>query len=167
MSARRPPIPIWIWVAAIVAALACLTVVAAVFDLGPFREPELGQGEAIARGDDICRRAHEAFVDAQRVPPRTAGEAADLTRRLIDIAGDEADQLESLNGPPEFEASIDGYVAARRRGIEAMREGERAAEDRDAKGYSSAEAEVAATQHQRLRIARRIGFAVCSRPLSF
>ena len=46
-----------------------------------------------------------------------------------------------------------------------MRDGQAAAEDRDADAYEKAQAEVADSQRERHRIARRIGFAVCSRPL--
>ena len=154
-----------VWVVGIAAVLAVLALLAAVFNLGPFRETQLGSGEVIARGDEICRRAHEAFVEVQREVPRTAEEAADLTARLIDIAEDEAKELEALNGPEVFDAGIDEYLAARREGIDAMRAGREAAEQGDAQGYGESQDEVAATQRERHRIARGIGFSVCSRPL--
>jgi hypothetical protein len=147
------------------AVLALLAVLALVFDLGPFREPELMRSELIARGDEICSRAHEAFADLQRRAPATAGQAAELTDRLIDIASGEADQIAALNGPPDFDAEIDDYVAAREVGIDAMRAGGDAAAEHDSEGYARSQAEVADTQRERRRIARRIGFAVCSRPL--
>ncbi len=141
-----------------VAVLAVLGVLAAVFDLGPFKEAELTRGESIAKGDDICRRAHDAFVDLQTSPPRTASQAAELTGQLIDIASDEADAIGSLNGPPDFEAEVDEYVNAREDGIEAMRDGRAAAEDRDSAAYARSQEEVAASQRERERIARQIGF---------
>ena len=49
--------------------------------------------------------------------------------------------------------------------IVALRAGRQAAEDRDAKAYADSQAELAASQRDRQRIARQIGFAVCSRPL--
>ena len=164
MESRRPRGP-WAWVLAGAGALAALALLAAVLDLGPFRDPELSSGELLAQGDEICREAHEAFADLQRRPPRTAAEAAELTGRLIDIAGDEADELESLNGPPGFDAQVEEYVAARQDGIEAMVAGRAAAEDRDTEAYKEAQAQVADSQRERHRIARDIGFAVCSRPL--
>jgi hypothetical protein len=164
MEGRRPHGP-WARVLAGAGVLAALALLAAVFDLGPFREPELRSSEVIAQGDEICRKAHEAFADLQRRSPRTAAQAAELTGRLIDIAGDEADELESLNGPPEFDARVEEYVTAREDGIEAMRAGRAAAEDRDTEGYEEAQADVADSQRERHRIARGIGFAVCSRPL--
>jgi signal transduction histidine kinase len=164
MESRRPRGP-WAWVLAGAGVLAVLALLAAVFNLGPFREPELTSSKLIAQGDEICRKAHVAFADLQRHLPRTAAEAAELTGRLIDIAGDEADELESLNGPPEFDAQVEDYVAAREDGIEAMRAGRAAAEDRDTQGYKQEQAEVADSQRDRHRIARDIGFAICSRPL--
>jgi hypothetical protein len=155
----------WVWVAGGAGVLALLGVLAALLGLGPFREPELTRGELIARGDEICRKAHQAFADLQRQPPRTASEAAELMDHLIGIAGDEVDQIESLNGPPEFDDQIEDYVAAREEGIDAMRAGRDAAADRDSKAYADSQAEVAAGQRERHRSARRIGFAVCSRPL--
>jgi hypothetical protein len=155
----------WGWVLGGAGVLALLAVLAIALDLGPFDDPELTRGELIARGDEICRRAHEAFTDLQRQPPRTASEAADLTARLADIAADEADQIATLNGPPEFDAEIEDYVAAREEGIAAIRDGRVAADARESTGYARSQAEVAATQRERHAIARRIGFAVCSRPL--
>jgi hypothetical protein len=165
MTERRPRGP-WAWVLAGAGTLVMLFVLAAIFSLGPFRDEDLtGGGSAIAQGDEICREAHEAFAEREDRPPRTAAEAAQLTAQLIDIAGDEADRLGSLDGSPEFEAQIRRYVAAREQGIAAMRDGQAAAEHRDARAYEEAQAEVAANQRERYRIARRIGFGVCSRPL--
>ncbi len=164
MEPLRPP-GIWGWVLGGAGVLALLAVLALAFDLGPFKDPELTRGELLTRGDEICREAHDAFTDLQRVPPRTASQAAELTVRLIEIADDEADRIAALNGPSDFDAAIEDYVAAREEGIDAMRAGRDAASDRDSEGYARSQAEVASSQRERYRIARRIGFAVCSRPL--
>jgi signal transduction histidine kinase len=78
------------WIAGGVGLVAVLAALAVLLDLGPFSEPELSRSELIARGDEICRKAHAAFA---------------------------------------------------------------------------AQAEVADSQRERQRIARRIGFAQCSRPI--
>ena len=153
------------WALAVAAFLAAMALLAAVFDLGPFKDPELAGGELIARGDEICREAHEAFLNLQRRPPGPAGDAAELAGRLVDIANEEADELRALNGQPEFEAEIGEYLEARAEGIDALRAGQQAAEDRDAQAYADSQADLAASQRDRHRIAREIGFAVCSRPL--
>ncbi|MFI5121614.1 MAG: hypothetical protein ACHQJ5_01845 [Vicinamibacteria bacterium] len=147
--------------AVVVVALA----LAILLDQGPFSEPELSRGELIARGDEICRKAHEAFAELQKKPPQTAGQATDLTGKLVDIASDELDEIGSLKGPPEFDAEIERYLTARERGIEALRRGRDAAEAGDNDAYVVAQAELADSQLERQRIARRIGFAQCSRPL--
>jgi hypothetical protein len=161
----RLPRGTFAWAVAVAAALAVLALAAAVFDLGPFRGSELTRGELIARGDDICRKAHDAFIELQARPPRTADEAAELTGRLADIAADELKQIKALHGPPEFDAELERYLAAREQGIEALRDGVAAAQDGDTAAYTSAQAKLASSQRRRRQIARRIGFAECSRPL--
>jgi hypothetical protein len=148
-----------------VGLLGVLFALAIVFNLGPFTDPELSRGELIARGDEICRKAHEAFTGLQRQPPQTGGQAAELTGQLDAIATDELDQIRSLNGPADWDAEIGTYLAARERGIAALREGRDAAEAHDTAGYIKAQAELADSQLARERIARRIGFGECSRPL--
>ena len=163
----QPPSPrgVWAWVVGAAAFLVGMALLAAIFSLGPFKEKDLMHGELIARGDEICREAHQAFLDLQRRPPGTASEAADLAGRLADIAAEEADELQGLNGPAELEAAIDEYAAAREEGIAALRAGQKAASERDAAAYAANQAELADGQRERHLIARRIGFAVCSRPL--
>jgi hypothetical protein len=153
------------WVLGALLALGVIFALAALLNLGPFTDPELSRGELIARGDEICRKAHAAFEDLQAKPPQTPGQAVTLTDQLISIAEDERDELRSLNGPAEFQTELDRYLAAREQAIEAMRKGRDAAADRNNAGYLAAQAELAGSQLQRQRIARRIGFVECSRPL--
>ena len=59
----------WSWgerlglVAGALGVLAVLFALGAVLHLGPFERKELSQGELLAQGDEICRRAHDAFED--------------------------------------------------------------------------------------------------------
>jgi hypothetical protein len=154
------------WVLGGVGLAGVLAVLAIVLDLGPFTEPEVMRAELIARGDETCRKAHEAFVELQDQPPQTPRQASELTGQLIDIAEDESDQLESLNAPAELRPDLARYLAARERGIEALRRGREAADARDTDAYREAQAELADSQHERARIARGIGFGECSRPLA-
>jgi hypothetical protein len=153
------------WIAGGVGLLVVLALLALVFELGPFTPEELTRGELIARGDEICREAHQAFTDLQEKPPQTPGQAAELTGKLVDIAADELDQIRSLEGPGDFDTEIERYLAARERGIEALEDGQAAAEDHAAGAYAAAQAELADSQLERRRIARLIGFAECSRPI--
>jgi hypothetical protein len=160
---QQPRAKLW-WALGGAALIVSLIAIALLADLGPFKEPELTRGELIARGDEVCRKAHEAFAELQRDAPQTADQATELTGRLIDIATDELDQIRSLNGSPDFGAEVERYLAARERGIEALRRGRAAAEDRDGDAYAAAQAKLADSQRERQEIARAIGFAVCSRP---
>lgn len=146
---------------AIGAGAAIVVVVLLVILLGG----ELSRDELIAKGDEICTEAHEAFRDLQGDPPRTAREAEDLSAQLAGIAGDERDEIADLDGPDDLDAQLERYVNARDEGIELIERGEEAAADSDPTAYQRAQAEVAASQLERLRIARQIGFRVCSKPL--
>jgi hypothetical protein len=150
---------------AIVALVGVLIALAALLDLGPFGDEELSSAELIARGDGICERAHEAFVDLQAEQPQTAREAHDLTDRLVGIAEDEHDEVAELDGPDDLDDLVDRYLEAREAGIEALRAGRDAADADDAEAYSEAQAELSSAQDERRRLARQVGFRECSRPL--
>jgi hypothetical protein len=154
-----------VWALAGGVVIAAIVVLGALFELGPFSKPELTSGELIARGDGVCREAHQAFTDLQEQPPQTSQQAAELTGQLLGIANDELDRIAELNGPPEFDAELDSYLEARRRGIEALEEGHQAARDGDDDAYTAAQEKLADSQRDRRELAREIGFAVCSRSL--
>ena len=127
---------------------------------------ELSRAELIAKGDEICERAHDAFREQQAEPPRTGREAAELTENLLGIAEDELDEIDDLNEPDELEDQLAGYLDARREGIDLIREGRDAAEDSDSSAYERAQGRLARTQHDpRYDLARELGFEVCSEPL--
>lgn len=150
---------------AVLALVGVLAGVAALADIWPFDDPELSRAELVARGDAVCERAREAFEGLQREPPRAAAQAAELTDRLVGIAEDEQEELESLNGPPDVQAALDRYLDAREEGLDALRAGRAAAEDRDAEAYAEARDELAAGQAERRRLAQEVGFSACSRRL--
>ena len=150
---------------AIAALVGVLVALAALLDLGPFADEELARAELIARGDEICERAHEAFVELQAEQPQTAREAHELTDQLVGIAEDERDEVADLNGPDDVDELVDRYLDAREEGIDALRAGRDAADADDADAYSEAQAELASAQADRHRLARDVGFSECSRPL--
>lgn len=163
MEARAPRGRVgWALVAGAVAAVLAAGIA---FDLGPFAEEESSRGQFIAAGDEVCRRAHDAFVDLQRQPPQTPEQAAELTGKLIDIAEDESDEISSLRPPAELVVPVERYLEARERGIEALRRGRDAASKRDTAAYESAQGDLADAQIERARMASRIGFSECSRPI--
>jgi hypothetical protein len=145
--------------------IAVIIAVAALLDLGPFADEELSEAEFLARGDEICTEAHDRFLNIQRATPRTADDAATLTKELIAIAEEELHEIRDLEEPSTLSAPLHRYLEAREDGIERMREGLKAAEDEDAFGYGSAQSRVADTQPDRFGLAREVGFNECSRPL--
>jgi hypothetical protein len=142
-----------------------LIALAALLDLGPFADEELSRADLIAQGDEICERAHEAFVELQDEQPQSARQAQDLMDRLVGIAEDEREEVAELDGPDDLDELVDQYLEARDEGIDALRAGRDAADDEDVDAYTEAKAEVSAAQDERRRLARRVGFRECSRPL--
>ena len=154
------------WAAVTAAAVAAVFVAGATLDRGPFAEEELSRAALIARADQVCYVAHAAYVELQSDPPRSLEEAADLTASLLEIAEDEQARIEELDAPPELEAQLEDYLAARADGIEIMERGLAAARGGDEAAYVGAQRELERTQEERFRAAREIGFAQCSRPIS-
>jgi hypothetical protein len=125
----------------------------------------LTKAEFTARGDEVCRQAHEQFAELQPNPPITAEKAAALQEALIQISEDELSQIRALGPPPEVEPALDRYLRAREEGIGLLRKGLEAAEEKDAFAYEAIKQRVAAGQVHRLELARAVGFTVCSRPI--
>lgn len=148
------------------AALAGLTAAALIFDLGPFADDDPPSGDYLASGDEICAEAQREFVDAQRTPPRTPADAAELTSDLADVAEQEIAELRELTVPAQLRTNAERYLAAREEGVALLREGVKAAEDEDPEAYEDLQAQLERTQPARHRLARKVGFTECSRPLT-
>lgn len=146
------------------ASIAVL-LVAALAGCGEKDEPEApGAAAAIAEGDRICAEA-QAEVDSLRDQvPRTPDEAAKLTAGVIDAYEQEIAGLEALPVPAELAGDLDRYLAARERALAPLRDGLEAARAGDAQAYADAQAQAAAGQVERTRLARTVGFRECSVP---
>lgn len=145
--------------------LGVVVVLAAVFDLGPFGDEgnaSLTRAEFIANGDQACKRAHEQFAELQKNPPDSAEGAVSLTQNLVEISQDELSQIRALDAPREVQPALDRYLRAREQGIALLERGLQAAKERNARAYASAQAEVAAGQVRRLKLAQAVGFSECS-----
>ena len=136
----------------------------ALLGLGPFEDEDssLTRAEFIAKGDEACERAHQQFAELQKTPPNSAEGAVTLTQNLIEISENELNQIRALDGPPEVEPALDRYLEAREQGIAVLKRGQEAAQDRNARAYADAQAESAAGQVRRLKLAREVGFSECS-----
>jgi hypothetical protein len=134
---------------------------------GEKEEPEaVGAARAIAEGDDICAAASEEVAALRAdAAPRTPAEAAKLTEGVIDAYEAEIADLEALSVPAELADELDRYVTAREQALAPLRDGLAAARSGDAQAYAEAQAEAAAGQVKRTRLAREVGFSECSVPI--
>jgi hypothetical protein len=149
------------------AALVVIVAVAAVLGLGPFGDDDeatttLTTAEFTARGDQICKRAHDQFAELQKAPPNSAEGAATLTQNLIEISEEELGQIHSLDAPAEVEPALNRYLEAREQGIDLLQQGLKAAQEENATAYANAQAKIAEGQLRRLKLARAVGFTECS-----
>lgn len=147
--------------------VAVLALGAGAAGCGPFGgDEELTEAEFIARGDEICKRGREEYAELQKNPPQSAADAAELTRRLIEITDDEVADLSALDAPAGSEDALEDYLDSRKAGLAVLERGLEAAEDEDAEAYAEAQAQVARRQVDRARLAEKAGFSECSKPLT-
>jgi hypothetical protein len=125
---------------------------------------ELTKSELIARGDAICKDAHDRFAELQGSPPTTPEETATFTQQLLDITETEVSQLRALNAPASVKPALDDYLKALDRNIAVLKEGLAAAQQSDATAYAKAQAKAVKDQVERLQLAQAVGFKECSRP---
>lgn len=151
--------------AAILGTIAVLVALAALLNLGPFADEDLGAADFLAQGDEICNQAHDDFLDFQASTPRTPQDAEALTESLIEVAEDERDEIRDLNPPASLAGGVADYLSDREKGIDILRDGLAAAQDGDAHGYELAQAKLASNQNDRQKTAEELGFSKCSQPL--
>ena len=124
----------------------------------------LTKKEFVANGDEICRHAAERYGQLQQEPPTTSAGAADQTRKLIAITGDELAQIRALRPPEQLSAALDRYLRVRERGVAILKQELKAAQSNDPGAFAASRARMAAGQVARLRLAQAVGFQDCSRP---
>src|SRR5687767_15032794 len=104
-----------------VVLLAAIVALAALLDLGPFGDDgtteSLSRAELIARGDEVCQRAHDQFAELQKEPPNSAEGAVALTQNLLEISENELNEVRALDAPPDVEEELERYLEAREQGI--------------------------------------------------
>lgn len=125
---------------------------------------ELSKSELIAKGDAICKDAHDRFAELQGSPPTTPEESATFTQRLIDITESEISQLRALNAPASVKPALDNYLKALDKNVAILKQGLAAARNSDATAYAKAQAKAVEDQVERLQLAQAVGFKECSRP---
>jgi hypothetical protein len=118
--------------------------------------------ELVQKGDQICRQEQSGFSQIQAHPPANASDAADQTKALVKTAESADSKLSDLQPPNELKAQLDSYLSARDRAVDQLQKGQDAAENQDSATYGAAQAAVAQSAPERRRLARAVGFKVCS-----
>ncbi len=151
-SARNPAvIPLVVFAGAVAAFAGC----------GGGSE-ELSAEELVQKGDEVCRGVQERFAEIQVQPPASASEGAEQAGELLGVADDAQAELREIEPPEELRDRYDGYLDARDEVGAALERGKQAAEDQDGAAYGRAQEEAAAGAPARQRLARGLGFKVCS-----
>jgi hypothetical protein len=118
--------------------------------------------ELVQKGDQICRQEQSGFSQIQAHPPANASDAADLTKALVKTAESADSKLSDLQPPDELKAQLNSYLSARDRAVDQLKKGQDAAENQDSATYGAAQAAVVQSAPERRRLARAVGFKVCS-----
>jgi hypothetical protein len=118
--------------------------------------------ELVQRGDEICGEVSDGFAEIQQQPPANATDGAEQADGLLGLANDAQDRLREMEPPEELGDSYDRYLEARDEVGDALERGKEAAEDQDGAAYGRAQEEAAAGAPERRRLARELGFGVCS-----
>jgi hypothetical protein len=118
--------------------------------------------ELIQQGDQICRQEQSGFSQIQAHPPANASDATDQTKALVKAAESADSKLSDLQPPDELKAQLDSYLSARDRAVDQLKKGQDAAENQDSATYGAAQAAVVQSAPERRRLARAVGFKVCS-----
>jgi hypothetical protein len=118
--------------------------------------------ELVEQADEICREVNEGFAEIQREPPANAADGAEQADGLLGVTSDAQDRLRDIEPPDELGDPYDRYLETRDEVGDALERGKQAAEDQDGAAYGRAQEEAAAEAPERRRLARELGFSVCS-----
>jgi hypothetical protein len=124
---------------------------------------EVSAEELVQQGDEICGKVQERFTEIQMVPPASATEGADQADELLGVADDAQAELREIEPLEELGDRYDAYLDARQGVSDALERGKQAAEDQDGEAYGKAQEEAVGGAPERRRLARELGFKVCSR----
>ena len=123
---------------------------------------ELSAEELVAMGDEICTEERDRFDEIQSVPLTSASVGAKQAEELLAAAESAQDDLRDLEPPEEIRDSYDSYLDARDEVSDLLERGREAAEDKDGAEFGEAQEEAADGAGKREKLARELGFKVCS-----
>jgi hypothetical protein len=129
---------------AVIASLA-LAAAVAVTECGGGSE-EVSAEELVQKGDDVCGNVQERFAEIQAAPPASATQG----------------ELRDLEPPEKLRDRYDAYLDARESVSDELERGKQAAEDQDGEAYGKAQEEAVGGAPERRKLARKLGFRVCS-----
>jgi hypothetical protein len=118
--------------------------------------------ELVQKGDDICTEVQERFAEIQRAPPASASDGADQAAELLEVADGAETELQDLEPPEELRDAYARYLDLRERVNDLIQAGKDAAQDQDGAAYGKAQEEAAKGAPERRRVAKELGFKVCS-----
>jgi hypothetical protein len=118
--------------------------------------------ELVQQGDQICREQQSRFTEIQAAPLVSASDGAEEAQALHDAAEESIDKLGDLEPPEPQRATYDRYLDAKEQTLQYFDDGKDAADDQDGRAYSAAQAAVAKGAPERAKLARALGFRVCS-----
>jgi hypothetical protein len=118
--------------------------------------------ELVQKADAACREERSSFDRIQAHPPPSASVAAAQTGELVSATEKANSQLRDLEPSDQLRSAYERYLDARDRVVDEMKRGQDAAENQDAGAYGAAQAAVARDAAQRQKLARALGFKVCS-----
>ncbi len=129
----------------------------------PKPKPTLTRSELIAKADAICADSKETY---KGVYSQTSEESPDVaySQVLVGISTRAMGRLEALDPPPALASVYDEYLQAQGRVRDYDRQALEAAKAEDSGAYLEARGKRDAEQPERERLARKIGFDVCSVP---
>jgi hypothetical protein len=145
---------------AVIASLA-LAAALAVTECGGGSE-EVSAEELVQKGDDVCGNVQERFAEIQAAPPASATEGAEQAGELLGVADDAQGELRDLEPPEKLRDRYDAYLDARESVSDELERGKQAAEDQDGEAYGKAQEEAVGGAPERRKLARKLGFRVCS-----
>jgi hypothetical protein len=123
---------------------------------------EVSADELVAKGDQICTEERDRFDEIQSVPLTSASVGVKQAEELLAAAESAQDDLRDIEPPEEIRDSYDSYLHARDEVSDLLERGREAAEDKDGAAFSKAQEEAAAGAGKREKLAREVGFKVCS-----
>jgi hypothetical protein len=123
---------------------------------------QVSAAELVQKADAICRDLQKRFAEIQSAPLVTSADGADQAAALGDAAQSSIDDLRHFEPPEPERAAYDRYLDAKESTLQYFDDGKDAADDRNGTAYAAAEAAVARGAPERARLAKALGFKVCS-----